>query len=161
MNAKILPIISIVMLLASCARIPPSINVNETPVSDDAAQIKLAEAASSISQSLEQLAAMEKAVHPNVKIPPPPDPASIGMARLASVNWNGPVEPLIRKIAAASYYRVQVSGKRPAIPALVSVSAQNTPVADILRDASFQVEKKADIVVYPRRRIIEIRYVGY
>lgn len=153
---KTLVLISIILFIAGCTQPAP-----ETPTSpvDVNAQAKLAEAAASVSQSLEQLASIEKAVHPAAKIPPPPDPVSIGMAKLATVDWNGPIEPLVRKIAAATNYKVRVLGKPPAIPALVSISAQNTPLADILRDAAFQVEKKADIVLYPRSRVIEIRYL--
>ncbi len=160
MHAKNLTLIGVALLLSGCTSPQPALPSNGINNPNQAAQIKLAEAAASVSQSLNQLAALEKAVHPAARIPAPPDPASIGMAKLASVNWTGPVEPLIRKIAAATHYRVRVIGKRPAIPALVSVNAQNTPIADILRDASFQVEKKADIVLYPRTRVIEIRYIG-
>lgn len=154
---KYLAFASIFLLLTGCAA-PPVVPAELPP--DDAAQIKLAEAATSVSHSLEQLAAMEKAVHPSIKLPAPPNPTSIGMAQLASVDWNGPVEPLIRKIAAATHYRVRVLGRPLAIPPLVSISAKNTPLADILRDASFQVAKKADIIIYPRSHVIEIRYLG-
>lgn len=160
MHAKNLSLIALVILLTACTSPQPPLPARGINDPNQAAQIKLAEAAASVSQSLNQLAALEKAVHPTAKIPAPPDPASIGMAKLASVNWTGPVEPLIRKIAAATHYRVRVVGRRPAIPALVSVNAQNTPIADILRDASFQVEKKANVVLYPRTRVIEIRYLG-
>ena len=159
MKAKILSLsFAILACLAGCAPPPPPLPGPQPP---DPAQVKLAEAAASVSHSLDELAAMEKAVHPTTRLPPPPNAYSIGMSRLASVNWNGPIEPLVRKIAAATRYKVRVIGRTPAIPALVSISAQNTPIADILRDASFQVEKKADIVLYPNSRVIEIRYLGY
>lgn len=154
---SIIMTLTLALGLASCATPQPA-ETDNTAI-DDAAQAKLAEAAVAVSQSLEQLNEMEKAVHPTVKIPPPPNPVSIGMAQLASVTWNGPVEPLIRKIAAITHYRVRVLGRAPAIPALVSIAAQNTPLADILRDASFQVQQKANVVIYPNSRVIEIRYL--
>lgn len=159
MTAKKLAIISIIFLLAGCAEpVPPK---PDTTVNvDDAAQVKLAEAAVSVSNSLIELAQMEKAIHPAARLPAAPDPNSIGMGQLASVNWNGPIEPLVRKIAAASHYRVRILGKSPAIPAIVSINAHNIPLADILRDASFQAAKKVDVVIYPRRRIIELRYLS-
>lgn len=161
MNAKkVSGLIGLVILIVGCATNPPPVITTPAAVVDDTAQAKLAEAAASVSQSLEELAAMEKAVHPTTRIPPPPNPVSIGMAKLVSVNWNGPVEPLIRKIAAASNYKVRIIGRSPAIPALVSISAQNTALADVLRDAAFQVERKADVILYPRSRVIEIRYLG-
>jgi defect-in-organelle-trafficking protein DotD len=124
------------------------------------AEEKLAEAAYSISNSLNQLAAIEKANSPKAKLPPPPNPASIGMEDIASVDWNGPVEPLLKKLAAACGYRLKAIGRRPAIPVIVQIDIKNQPIADILRDVSYQVVKKADIVVYPRRRIIELRYLN-
>ncbi|QLH43945.1 MAG: type IVB secretion system lipoprotein DotD [Coxiellaceae bacterium] len=157
MSAKILALITSALLLAGCATTPQK---PPTANADDMAQIKLAEAAVSVSKSLQELAKIEMATHPAAKIPPAPNPYSIGMAQLASVNWNGPVEPLVRKIAQASGYKVRVIGKTPAIPPLIYVNAQNTPLAEILRDASFQVEKKAIIALYPRSRVIEIRYLN-
>lgn len=164
MTARHLPLLLLVMialLTGGCANQPvqPEPTIDTGPISQDA-QVKLAEAAASVSFSLQELAEIEKASTPGIKIPPPPNPSSIGMAHLASVNWNGPVEPLIRKIAAVTHYQVRVLGKRPAIPALVSISAKNTPIADILRDAAFQVAKKVDLVLYPRSRVIELRYLG-
>lgn len=158
MTAKKLATISIIIFLAGCAEpVPPKPDTSVN--SDDAAQVKLAEAAVSVSNSLTELAQMEKAIHPAAPVPTPPDPNSIGMGQLASVNWTGPIEPLIRKIAGATHYRVRVLGKSPAIPAIVSINAHNIPLADILRDASFQAAKKVDVVLYPRRRIIELRYL--
>jgi defect-in-organelle-trafficking protein DotD len=157
MSAKHFALSSLIFLLMSCAPPPPVVSRGVIP--EDGVDIKLAEAAASVSKSLEDLAAVEKAVHPNAPLPPPPNPASIGMGRLASVNWTGPIEPLIRKIAAITGYKVRTIGKCPAIPAIVSISARNTPLADILRDASYQAAKKTDIVIYPRSRVIEIRYL--
>lgn len=93
-------------------------------------------------------------------MPPPPDPAAVGMADLASVDWSGPVEPLLQKLACASCYRLKVLGRRPAIPAIVTITEENKPIADILRNVSYQVETKAEIVVYPCRKIIELRYLN-
>ena len=98
-------------------------------------------------------------MHPGAKLPTPPNPARIGMAGNASVDWIGPVEPLVTKIAKASHYRLKVLGSKPAIPALVEVSKQDVPLFDILRDVTFQVQKKVDIVIYPNNRVIELRYL--
>ncbi|MCL5261667.1 MAG: DotD/TraH family lipoprotein, partial [Gammaproteobacteria bacterium] len=81
------------------------------------------------------------------------------MDKIASIDWSGPVGPLVKKIATASNYKLRVLGTPPAIPILVSISAKDTPLADILRDATFQCGNKANIVVYPASRTIELRYV--
>lgn len=122
------------------------------------ARTKLTEAATSTSASLDQLAAIEKATHPKAKLKPPLNPDSIGLGMLASVDWTGPVEPLVAKLAAAGNYKFRVLGKNPNIPVIVDIMATNMPVADILRNANYQAGRKADIVIYPSRRTIELRY---
>ena len=107
---------------------------------------------------MRQLAEIEQATHPQAKLPTPPAPESIGMGQIASIEWNGPVGPLVEKIAEASGYKVRTLGTPPPIPALVSISAKDTPLADILRDAGFQCGNKTNIVVYPAKKIVELRY---
>ncbi len=129
------------------------------PRAHDEAEVKIAEAADSVSESLKELSEIERAVHPGARLPTPPNPARIGMAGTASIDWIGPVEPLVAKIAKASNYQLRVLGPKPPIPALVQVSKQNATLMDILRDVTFQVQKKADIVLYPSNRVIELRYL--
>lgn len=118
----------------------------------------MADAALEISDSLRQLAEIERATHPQARLPSPPAAEIIGMNQLASVEWTGPVGPLVDKIAKATSYKLRVLGKQPAIPILVSISAKDTPIADILRDTTFQCGDKANIVVYPASKTIELRY---
>lgn len=123
------------------------------------AEEKLALAAESVSKSLAELAEIERTIHPQKRMPSPVDPNMIGMAQLVSIDWSGPVEPLARKIARAAKYKLKTLGTRPGIPVLVSISAKDTPLADVLRDANFQCGRKAKIVVYPASKVIELRYV--
>ncbi|WP_423063604.1 type IVB secretion system lipoprotein DotD [Candidiatus Paracoxiella cheracis] len=121
-------------------------------------QAQLAEAATSVGHSLQQMDAIQLAIHPKAKLPSPLNPATIGMAQQTSLDWTGPIEPLLHRIAEASHYKVRVLGKEPAIPVIVAINANNVPLADILRNATFQVEKKANITLYPSTRTIELRY---
>lgn len=144
-----------------CGSKPQSTNKISIISSDTGArnaEVKLALAADSVSQSLQQLAEIEKATHPQVKKQSPMDPQMIGMSQIASIEWFGPVEPLVRRAAKIANYKVRVLGTTPAIPVLVSISAKDTPLADILRDANFQCGSKASIVVYPASKVIELRY---
>jgi defect-in-organelle-trafficking protein DotD len=149
----------IVSLLAGCSStqnlsssITPSIN----PQSDDAA-IQLAEAARSVSQSLNELKTIEKASNPPAK--PLPYPTASGLEKIiASVDWSGPIEPLLERIAKLANYKLEVIGHRPAIPVLVTISSQNTPLSYIVRNANLQAGVKANIAVYPGIQTIELRY---
>jgi defect in organelle trafficking protein DotD len=123
------------------------------------AETKLSETAASVSRSLAELAEIERATHPQARLLSPVDPDMIGMGQLASIDWSGPIGPLVKKIAEASKYKLNVLGTPPGIPILVSISAKDTPLSDVLRDANFQCGNKANIVVYSASKIIELRYV--
>lgn len=148
------------ILLTGCSSssVPNNIAIISNDYGVHTAEVKLAQAADSSSQALEQLAEIERSNHPQAKLPQPIAPESIGMAQPTTVEWNGPVGPLVAKIAQIAHYKVHVLGTVPAIPPLVSISAKDTPLADILRDVGFQCGSKVNIVVYPSSKIIELRY---
>jgi defect-in-organelle-trafficking protein DotD len=139
------------LILSGCAK-PPA---TYTP---DNASTSLAEASYSVSRSIVSLSETAQAAHPAPDLAPPPNPASYGMAGLTSVDWSGPVEPLVRQIARAANYRVCVLGVPPAIPVLVTIYDKNRMLADVLRDVGYQCGRRATVVVYPESRVIELRY---
>ncbi len=83
-----------------------------------------------------------------------------GMGFTADIDWTGPVEPLIRKIADMADYKLKVLGTTPAIPIIVSISQNQAVIADILKNAGMQSGKRANIVVFPANRVIELRYAN-
>ncbi len=123
-----------------------------------AADTKLAETATSVTHSLHQIAEIEQAALPPQQIIEPPDPASYGMDAIVSIDWNGPLEPLVAKLAAASHYKLRVLGTEPAAPILIAIMKKEVTLADVLRDAGLQAGFKADVVVFPATRTIELRY---
>lgn len=165
---KLLIFLSIFILLASCSS-KKTVDLNlkyittdSVPVQSDdkPAQAQVAEAATAVGQSLQELSAMQMALHPQTKLGNPVNPNAIGMGKLASVAWTGPVKPLLKKIAQATGYQLNVIGKEPQIPVLVSLNMHNVPIATILRNVIYQVVTKANVVVYSNKRIIELRYRG-
>ena len=167
---KLVILAPLALALAGCASDSKKIvdlNLQYVPSSavtagnnDPAAQAQLAQAASSVSGSLQKLDAVQLAAHPNAKMAKPLNARAIGMSQVTSVDWNGPVEPILNKIAAASGYQVRVLGQKPAIPTLVSVNANNETLASILRNVTYQIHTKADVVVYPKTKVIELRYIN-
>jgi defect-in-organelle-trafficking protein DotD len=81
------------------------------------------------------------------------------MTERTSIDWTGPVEPLLRKVAAAGHYKLVVVGAEPVIPVLVAVSKNNKPLAEIFHDIRYQVINKAQILIFPEKNIIELRYL--
>jgi defect-in-organelle-trafficking protein DotD len=151
MKMKYALTMTLMLALSACATAPPDVRVDNTGAS-------LAEASYSVSRSIVSLSETAQAAHPLPKLDPPPNPASYGMGGLASVDWSGPVEPIVIQIAKMSGYRVRILGTAPAIPVLVTVYDKNMMIADILRDIGYQCGRRAAVVVYPESRVIEIRY---
>lgn len=155
MKMKFTPLLAACLILTGCCT---SNNPAPRLRNVDGASASMAEASYAVSRSIVSLAETAQAAHPLPPLDPPPNPASFGMGGLTSVDWSGPVEPLIRQMAKASNYRVRVLGTRPAIPVMVSVYDKNMMLADILRDVGYQCGERATVVIYPESRVIELRY---
>ncbi|ETO92283.1 lipoprotein DotD [Legionella longbeachae] len=125
--------------------------------SDDAT-IKLAEAANSVSDSMLEMARVEKIITPPTKDNVLTIPNAYNLQARASVDWAGPIAELTERVAKAAHYRIRVLGKEPAIPVLISLNVKDESLAEILRDIDYQAGKKAYIHVYPNSQVIELRY---
>jgi defect in organelle trafficking protein DotD len=119
---------------------------------------RLVESADSVRNSLNQLAQVEIAAQPKSKFELSKNQYQIKADKKASVDWSGPAEPILQKIAASANYKLRVIGKKPPIPVLVTIKVKNTYISDIIRDISYQADNKAKIAVYNKTRIIELRY---
>lgn len=144
-----------VILLTSCHGTLKKPPINNP--SDDAT-IKLAEAATSVSDSMLQIARIEKVITPPRKDNTLTIPNAYTLQARASVDWAGPIEELTARIAKAAHFRLRVLGKEPSIPVLISLNAQDESLGEILRNIDYQAGKKADIHVYPNSQVVELRY---
>jgi len=153
------------LLLAGCASntpqkpVDPSLGLDPA-LGQDPAEAQLAEAATSVSKSLNSLDEIQQAVTPPPPHFQPPTPASYGMSNLVSIDWSGPIEPLVNQIAASAGYSVRVMGKEPAIPIMIYLSEKNQPLGEVLRNAGYQCGENADIIVFPKTKTIELRYAA-
>lgn len=125
--------------------------------SDDAT-IKLAEAAVSVSDSMLEMARVEKVITPPNKDNTLTIPNAYNLQARASVDWSGPIEELTDRIAKAAHFKLRILGTVPAVPILISLNIKDKSLAEILRDIDYQSGKKADIHVYPNSQVIELRY---
>lgn len=156
MNKKLILLVFATAFLAGCASAVFKKPPNNNP-SDDAS-IKLAEAASSVSDSMMQMARIEKVIRPPSKDNTLTIPTAYNLQARASVDWSGPIAELTERIARAAHYRLRVLGKPPAVPVLISLDIQDESLAEILRDIDYQARKRAYIHVYPNSQVIELRY---
>jgi len=155
-------IINRILMIASIILISGCAGFTKQPIQqqheEDASAIQLTEAAVSVSQSLSELAAIEKTATPASKLNNLTDPSTNNLPGAVSVDWSGPVEPLLTKLGAMSGYRVRLLGVKPAIPVIITLNAKETPLAHLLRDIDYQCGHRAKLLVYPSQKIIELRY---
>ncbi|MCB9963422.1 MAG: DotD/TraH family lipoprotein [Rhodospirillales bacterium] len=118
----------------------------------------LADAADRASTSLEELAAIE-AQKRKVAASPNLDDAPVELMRGITVNWIGPVEPLLKKLSDHASYNFKVYGSGPAVPLVVSVDAENQPIVEVLRGVGTQLGSEAAVHVDAQDRSVELRYV--
>lgn len=142
-------------LLTGCA-----VTFKKPPVNNpsDDATIKLAEAAVSVSDSMLEMARVEKVIYPNGRDNTLTIPNAYNMQARASVDWSGPIEELTARIAKEAHFKLRVLGRVPAVPVLISLSAKDVSLAELLRDIDYQAGKKANIHVYPNSQTVELRY---
>lgn len=150
------------MILAVCLFITgcSTITFKKPPINDpsDDASIKLAEAASSISDSMLEVKKIEKVLSPPKIDNTLTIPNAYNLQVRASVDWSGPIEELTARIAKAANFRMRVLGKDPAIPVLISITVKDESLGEILRDIDYQAGQKASIHVYPTSQVVELRY---
>lgn len=120
---------------------------------------ELTKVAFSVQQSMRTLAASKEPHELNAINTDPLVTPEGGMGHRATLDWSGPIEPLLHRLGHMTRYNVKVLGPSPAIPVVVTLMAENRRIADILKDAGLQAGKRANLVVYPSSRIIELRYV--
>lgn len=156
MKLKLIFALSLATLCCACSiktinRKPPQ----NAPSTD--AGIKLAEAANSVSRSLIELAKIEKEAKP-AKQKNLISAASYDLQARASVDWSGPIEELLQRLSKASFYRLRVLGTPPAVPVLISLNSHDELLADIFRNIDYLAGEKANIRIYPKNKIVELRY---
>lgn len=153
----------LILALSGCHHSDP-IPAEATPVpvaaTTDSASIKLAEAAASVSRSLTDLDAVEKANMAPKAAKLYPKVAEMTIPGVSSIDWNGPIRPLLKQIADAAGYRLKVYGNEPIVPIIVAIHAREESNADIVRDAALQAGARAAVITNCATKVIELHYRG-
>lgn len=141
-------------LLTGCAQYKTDQQLVAEP---DPVALRLSGAVDKASSALQTLAAVEQARNPGVNLQIPPT-APVELRRIVSVDWTGPIEPIARTLADRAGYQMQVNGDRPPVPVVISLIAREKSVIEVLRDVGLQAGQRADVVVDPSRRLVELNY---
>lgn len=146
--------------LIGCKNVPaPQPLKSQAATQSDPAMVETAEAAASISHALNELNLTNRDHQGMLKRESEENNLPKVLTRLVSIDWAGPVEPLVKQLASGTKMRVKVIGVEPAIPVIVSLRKRDASVYDILQDVRSQVRDKADILVFPSSGVIELYYL--
>ena len=125
----------------------------------DPAGMRLAEAAERAEAALTALTRIRTA-----EAPPPPTgiPADVSpeLRRAVTLDWIGPVETLAEALAGRAGYRFVMGAAAPARPVMVSVSARDVPLIEVLRDIGLQAGNAATLAVDAGRRTVRLDWTG-
>lgn len=157
MIRKILPVLAVSCfgLLSACALPKVDQQLVATP---DPVSLRLAAAVDRASAALQTLAAVEQARNPGIAVQGVPY-APQELRRTVTLDWVGPVEPILHRLADRAGYEFNVNGDVPPSPVVVTVRAKQKSVVEVLRDVGLQAGTRADVAVDPERRLVELSYV--
>ena len=82
------------------------------------------------------------------------------LRRTVTIDWIGPVETLAEALAQRAGYRFAMGGAAPARPVMVSVSARDVPLIEVLRDTGLQAGDAATLVVDANGRTVHLDWTG-
>ena len=82
------------------------------------------------------------------------------LRRAVTVDWIGPVETLAEALAQRAGYRFAMGGAASARPVMVSVTARDVPLIEVLRDTGLQAGDAATLVVDANGRTVRLDWSG-
>ncbi|MCC1496713.1 DotD/TraH family lipoprotein [Alcanivorax sp. 1008] len=83
-----------------------------------------------------------------------------GYDKPMSLEYTGPISNLARMAADAVGAEFRIQGKQPIPDVMVRVSARNSTVIDVLRDAGGQMGGAGRLMVMPHSNVIQVTYLG-
>lgn len=129
--------------------IPPSLEISKVDKS-------LMLSATAISNALEILSKTENI---RTKSTSKIDYIPAGLSTKMSIDWVGPAEQAVQKIAEYSDYNITIMGTPSSITPAIAIHYNKTSLMKIIRDIAYQSRKYLDISIYEDEKIIELRYV--
>lgn len=146
------------IVLTGCANNQKVYGQDPKIAEENSIRPQLEATASSVEQALLSLAETQEPYQSQAINTVPLVTNAGGMGGTINLDWSGPIEPLLQKLAGYTQYKVKVLGNEPPVAIIVSVTGKQMVVADAIKSAGLQAGKRANIVVYPTTRIIELRY---
>lgn len=136
-------------------RIDPAPETVARPL--DPIELRLTEAALRAETALTRLARVEADPEGGGAVP---RIVPEGLLRRIDLDWTGPLDALVRKLAAEAEYRFEMAGAAPARPVMVKIRAAGRPLVMVLRDAGLQAGASAALTVDAERGLVILDWTG-
>ena len=159
-NASFIVLAVVMLLSTGCASTAlKADNSQLTP--EQIVQQEISNAAKDIQASLASLAKVEEAKAWKDEIPVTSYSIPEGpLGNHLTVDWVGPVAPAVETIATLIGYTMNVTGKQPPVPAMITVHAVDVPALRILENIGWQAGQRIVITVNPQSETVQVTYVG-
>jgi hypothetical protein len=131
--------------------------VVKRPQTDPALE-RLNEAAQNIQSELEQLSKIKQVDYESVEVYKRPQKGPL--AKNITVKWSGPLEDVLRVIAARINYAFKVKGDKPASPVLVSIDQTESPAFEVIEDLGWKAGKH-EVSVDAGKQIVQLTYFDH
>lgn len=136
---------------------PALLPVQAVPTDPDPVGLRLAQAAEKATSAQNKMAQIEAFRTPLPTQEGLPYPVA-GMTQPTSITWTGPIDQITRTLAEMAGLNYKTTGKEPPLPLVVSVEAHQLPIGKILQDIGAQAGRRADLIVEPMSKTLELRY---
>lgn len=110
-------------------------------------EAQLTQAAVLASNALSDLAEVKRARSEVFNPVFPEELLQSDFAQMVSIDWSGPIEPVMKMLVQVSGYELKVFGSSPTIVPIVTVNAQNVPVGDVIKDVVYQAQDQVEVKV--------------
>ena len=124
---------------------------------EQSSNTKLAESAASISSSLQELARIQRSVHDINHLRDDPNIIRVQLSGRTNVDWTGPVDTFLKKIAQTANLKFRTVGNPPAVPVIVSLTEKDVLITDLIRNVAYQVQNRASVTL-TKDKVIELQY---
>ncbi|MBM4211264.1 MAG: hypothetical protein FJ186_01825 [Gammaproteobacteria bacterium] len=133
--------------------------VIKAPVTSDSedASYQIAQATKAATNALAKLAKVQSSQHPDY-YKTPQKVIKSNVKGSISLNYIGPIEPLLQKIAKNANLQFKKMGKPTGTPIIVSVKYEDSTLADAIENIAYQAQNHA-IVEITKSGAVQIRYL--
>ncbi len=125
----------------------------------DPAEALLAEAALRADRSL-ALLAKTRSAEADLRGQDIPRNVPPELLQQVTLDFIGPLEELVRQLAAGAGYALLTAGRSPPAPVLVEIEAKDAPLIHVFRDAGMQAADRALLTVDAGRMTVRLDWFG-